>query len=440
MDEYNQAIELYKSRQDKGGVAMNNLKNYDKYDNFRKTLVNKEQIIIRVYVLELNELANKDKFSESDPYIKLYINDKLAINDRKNYQEDQKNCKWYKYYDLTGEIPGSSSLKIEVWDWEAILADSLIGYTTIDLEDRYFNDDWQSLVHKPIEMRPLINPDFPGAQGRVVMWLEMFKASDKSNYHPWKISPEPITEYQVRFIVWETEDMEMMDVEGTSDIYALAYIDQKDRQKTDIHWRCQTGNASFNWRLLLPLRLPVQRPELTLQVYDKDVFSSDDFISGAKLNLKNLVLVPKHLDMPIKFTREYYNDLPEEEKKIYGDIEFMKPSDDEEGIKFWIQCYKGREDATGEGEQGGRVLCSLEIVPKSVAEVDKVGNGRNEPNVNPYLPPPVGRFECTLNPFKLVNQLVGPKFRKKCYCYCLCCLCVLYLCIALPNMLKHIIF
>ena len=438
-NEYNTAIDKNKKQKQYGG-QYKDMKNYDKYEKLCKRLLNKEQIIIRVYILELNELAKKDLFSESDPYIKLYINDKLVINERKNYQEDQKNCKWYKYYDIAGEIPGSSNLKIEVWDWEAILSDDLIGYTTIDLEDRYFCDDWQNLTHKPIEVRPLLNPDISGPQGQVYMWLEMFKASEKSQQHIWKISPEPITEFQVRFIIWETEDMELMDIEGTSDIYVIGYLGQKDRQKTDVHFRCQTGNASFNWRMLLPLQLPIQKPELTIQVYDKDIFSSDDYISGTKINLKDLVMIPKHLDMPIKFTREYYQDLKDDEKKIYGDIEFLKKSEDEEGIKFWVQCYKGRDDATGEGEKGGRVMCSLEILPKAMAEIEKVGKGRDEPNINPHLPPPVGRFEWTVNPCKFINQLIGPKFRKKCYCIIICVLLIAYFIYAMPTILSRMVF
>ena len=63
--------------------------------------------------------------------------------------------------------------------------------------------------------------------------LNKFDVKDKSNNPPWQITPEPITELEVRFIVWETEDMEMMDAEGTSDIYVVGYIDQKELQKTD---------------------------------------------------------------------------------------------------------------------------------------------------------------------------------------------------------------
>ena len=414
--------------------------NLNKYEKLRKRLINKKSIIIRVYVLELRDLAKKDLLSESDPYIKILLNDKEVINERKNYQEDKKDCKWYKHYDIAGEIPGSSSLKIEVWDWDDLLTDDLIGYTYIDLEDRYYNDDWQNLVHKPVEIRPLINPDINGPQGSIYLWLEMFEAAEKVKFIPWKIDPQPLVEFQVRFIVWETEDMEMMDVEGTSDIYVLGYIEQKEMQKTDIHFRCQTGIASFNWRMLLPLRIPIQKPVLTLQVYDKDIFSSDDYMCGATIDLKNIINIPKFLEMPIGLTRDYYHDLTIEEKKPLGEIQFLSPEDDEDGIKFWVQCYKGKKEAAGQGEKSGRVMCSLEILPKRNADLDVVGKGRDDPNVNPYLPPPVGRLQFTLNPFKMMNQCIGPKFRRKCYCYILCCLLVAYLVFALPTIFSGILF
>ena len=94
----------------------------------------------------------------------------------------------------------------------------------------------QNFREKPVEVRPLLHSDLNGAQGQVYLWLEIFDASIKATKIPWKISPEPLTEFQVRFIVWETEDMEMMDIEGTSDIYVIAYFDQEEIQKTDVHY------------------------------------------------------------------------------------------------------------------------------------------------------------------------------------------------------------
>lgn len=64
------------------------------------------------------------------------------------------------------------------------------------------------------------------------------------------------------------------------------------------------------------------------------------------------------------------------------------------------------------------------------AEANKVGEARQEPNHSPFLPPPVGRISFSLNPFKMLNQLVGPAMRRKIYCIC-CLVCCLALCIFL---------
>ena len=46
----------------------------------------------------------------------------------------------------------------------------------------------------------------------------------------------------------------------------------------------------------------------------------------------------------------------------------------------------------------GFVRIQIEIVPLDYAEKNKVGSGRDEPNVNPFLPPPIGRLSFSLNP------------------------------------------
>jgi len=51
------------------------------------------------------------------------------------------------------------------------------------------------------------------------------------------------------------------------------------------------------------------------------------------------------------------------------------------------------------------VQLSLEIFPIKLAQENKVGKGREEPNVNPYLPPPVGRVQLTWNPYTLIVNI-----------------------------------
>ncbi len=57
----------------------------------------------------------------------------------------------------------------------------------------------------------------------------------------------------------------------------------------------------------------------------------------------------------------------------------------------------------------GKLAVSICIVPESETLSRPVGTGRDEPNVNPYLPPPFGRFSFSFNPFYLINGLCGPK-------------------------------
>ena len=72
----------------------------------------------------------------------------------------------------------------------------------------------------------------------------------------------------------------------------------------------------------------------------------------------------------------------------------------------------------------GKLAISISIVPEVESINRPVGTGQDAPNVNPYLPPPFGRFTFTFNPFSLINQLCGPKIL--CLIICIyCCLCCL---------------
>ena len=427
MEEYEKAIEKYKSKPE----IINELKNLRKYEKLTKGILVRNSVIIRIYVLQLRNLPRKDILNESDPYIKIYLGDTLKIDERKKYIEDSKDADWYKYYDIQSEFPGESTLKLEVWDYDPIFKDQLIGYTTIDLEDRYFNSNWRDLQYKPIETRNLKNPDSIESNGNVTLWIEIFEKKDRINMEPWQISKEPINTIEMRLVIYETEKMKNLDVEETSDIYINAFVDPKIKQSTDVHYRCYNGIASFNWRIVIPIEVPSKFKTLKIQVYDKDLFSSDDYICGSELDISNLIMIPKDLDLPILFNKHYYKNIPESERNKYNNVEFLSKLEDNEQTKFWIQCYNN-------GKKEGRVLCSLEFLPKWKADLNKVGLGRKEPNISPYLPPPMGRFEWSLNPFKILNQFVGPSFRRKLYCWiCVICL-IIYLICFLPYILLHV--
>eukprot|EP00903_Cladosiphon_okamuranus_P014837 g13738.t1 len=85
----------------------------------------------------------------------------------------------------------------------------------------------------------------------------------------------------------------------------------------------------------------------------------------------------------------------------------------------WLELTR-RDPEAGTVEQMGKLLISLELLPKENADAQPVGSGRNEPNQNPYLPPPAGRMKFSLNPFRLSMSLLGPKAFYKVLCCCLC--------------------
>lgn len=107
----------------------------------KKMLMKESKEIIRIYMVEGFDLSSRDNGSASDTYLQLHCN-KTSYNERDNYQLDQANPVFYKKYDFEGMFPGSSPVKIEAWDYDAIFGDELIGTTILDVEDRFFSMEW----------------------------------------------------------------------------------------------------------------------------------------------------------------------------------------------------------------------------------------------------------------------------------------------------------
>lgn len=72
---------------------------------------------------------------------------------------------------------------------------------------------------------------------------------------------------------------------------------------------------------------------------------------------------------------------------------------------FWVQLVTRDDD--GKLENTGKVRVQIDVYPKKLAEMNKVGEARQEPNVNPFLPPPIGRLSFSLNPIKMFVS-IGP--------------------------------
>lgn len=277
----------------------------------------------------------------------------------------------------------------------------MIGRTKIDLDDRFYSQSWLALEDKPIEYRDLFEESSTITQGVVKLWVEIWDAdSPQAGKPPIDINSEPIFEYECRVVIWKTRDIEMMDVEGTSDVFVRVFFDTEEDQTTDTHWRCQNGQASFNYRLKFPLKS--QRPGgyiLNVQAWDKDIIASNDLIGSCALPIDYLMEDATVTDTPRYINRKYFDEYMKgclAGNPLAQEIEF----DDEEKDRFWVPVRRLVQEQDTR-VKAGEILMSVAIIPKRDADKGPQGKGREEPNSDPHCPPPEGRIQLSLNPFTM---------------------------------------
>jgi Ca2+-dependent lipid-binding protein len=115
--------------------------NLESDEILKRSLLAQTKCIVRLYVVSAYDLSSRDNGSPSDPYLYITCNNKV-YNERDNYQLDEPNPDFHKHYDFEATFPGCSPLKIDVFDYDDIFTDDLIGTTIVDLEDRYFSLEW----------------------------------------------------------------------------------------------------------------------------------------------------------------------------------------------------------------------------------------------------------------------------------------------------------
>lgn len=400
----------------KGIVRISSHLEEDGFEQIAKLLLVKTNCIVRVYIVDALDLEQMDLNSPSDPYLIIKLG-KQKISDREHYQEDNPCPKFLKYFDISTTFPGDSTLKLQVWDHEDLFADKKIGTIKIDLEDRFFNEDWKKLPEKPIETGKLTMKSSKQARGFLRYWVEIHPSVAVPK--PWDISAKPPEPFEVRLIIWRCEGVPNMDAEGVSDLYVVSSINDGAKKETDTHYRAQNGEASWNWRKKFPITLDQSsRCVLNLSLWDRDLLSSNDAIGDACLDLTDLA-------------QEALN-TGEKQTKLGDPEKWTQRALRRESEKFFVD-FSAR-DSNGAKIETGKVLISVEILPESKAKACKNGEGRSEPNIEPTLQPPEGRIQLTMNPIKMASQMIGADMRRKIYMWG-CIVCCVALCIMMFPML-----
>lgn len=395
----------------------------------KRLLMTETKCKIRIYVVRAFNLASRDNDSPSDPYVKVICGDEVR-DERDNWQEDTASPDIYKMFEFQAIFPGCPLLKVQFWDYDLLFGDDFIGETVVDLEDRWFSSDFKAFNNKPIEHRTLRHESTEMSQGTVVMWTEIHDNRASAESAPvFDISKKPLEDFEVRVVIWDTEELKMMDAEGTTDGFIRCFFESDAAKDTDTHFRNSDGKCSWNYRLLFPFTFPNKNHKLTVQAYDLDLFKSNDLIGQVVFDLEPIFEDSDLAKRGMSLTKDYYDEFLAKEKSWKG-LTFDK----EDGRKFWVD-FMGKEEGSKELVFMGRLQMSVDIIPKKDALANPVGEAQSEPNINPFLPKPTGRIEFSMNPLKMLSQLVGPALRRKLYCYC----CII-LCCALCIMMAPMIF
>ncbi|OPJ86915.1 fer-1-like protein 5 [Patagioenas fasciata monilis] len=173
-----------------------------------------QKCLVRVYVVRAFDLPPKDRNRLCDPYVRVSLG-KKQLGQRDQYVPNTLEPVFGRLFEVTGTIPLEKDLRVTLLDYDVVPPDQEIGTTTIDLENRL---------------------------------LSHYRANCglAARYRT----------YELRCVVWNTQDVDMGDVnligQQMSDIYVMGWLDglEEQRQRTDIHYRSLLGEGAFNWRFV----------------------------------------------------------------------------------------------------------------------------------------------------------------------------------------------
>ncbi|XP_023223426.1 otoferlin-like [Centruroides sculpturatus] len=95
-------------------------------------------VLIRIYIVKATDLHPADLNGKADPYIVINLGNKRT-SDKENYISKQLNPVFGKCFEFEATFPQDSLLTVQIFDWDLLGSDDLIGETKLDLENRFYS-------------------------------------------------------------------------------------------------------------------------------------------------------------------------------------------------------------------------------------------------------------------------------------------------------------
>jgi hypothetical protein len=385
----------------------------------------------------------------------LYLRVKLG---KKVMQDTGKVCKgnnqleFYQSFELRVELPGVSQLEVSVIEKNFFGFDTVIGSTTLDLEDRWYNEKWrqcnfdniskesdpklQQLKRNPVEECTLRLPSNRMPQGKISCWLDIMTEKDAAKEPMFDISLVPPAPFELRLVLWKARNMPSMETiaQDMNDLYLVASLISQNgldiEKETDIHWRAKKGNGSFNWRMKFNFTLPQRRPRLRISAWDQDIFGANDAIGECQMPLTKIFkqawkaycakVRPDPLALAAAAAKSKDGKAKDPVSSSKNIIEYPPKAvfekNDPNAVRppefndepAWVKLQ--RKGA----ESGGEVSFQLALMEQSVADARPVGDERKEPNRDPQLPAPDRVRWSLLHPWDMLFDILGPDLYVSC--------------------------
>jgi len=417
---------------------------------------------VRVYLLkafQMTPLQVLDGEVKSDCMVELRLGMPLPAAKWKwtNFYDPVKslNPHFYRCATIKAQLPGPSQLHVTLLDnvdfmglglgdmQPFLFQPKLIGETVVDLEDRWFCEEWaQKTVNKPRETRDLFNPSKPGISvGKMMIMVDMclnVDASDKPQKDV-NIAGRQMP-LEMRLIIWNLRNCApksgyTSDIKVVNNLLGWGKVKETDQ---DCGVKV-SRNAMFNFRLKFKgIKFPSPDPTvpakdfiLKMSVWHEDLLSSHAIAEGL-LPLQPLFLdcMQRNLGKASPDDMEIVTLSPDKD----GDVEA-----DEEGTKYpfkWFTlCHPGGPGCktNKDFKQPGydfvkngqaEIQVTIQVLPRAKARAMPASNG--------FKAGPA-KLKTPNRPPQPTNPIFNPEGCKACIVYtcaeainkkkpCCCCL------------------